>query len=918
MRSNVVFRPTVIIGLGGTGYGAILKLKTKFIEADGSVPPIIRFLAIDTTENVEHTAKTREGIPVELDPNEKFVLSVANPGALINGNNEHIDDWWPRNIPTKAITDGAGQVRARGRLALFAKSREIFAQIRKAVDDVMQIKMSKQMYAERFRISNKGGVEVYIVGSLAGGTGSGMFLDVAFIARSFLDSLSNITGVLALPRVFIGRPGTSLVQSNAYGALKEIEKFSRLNVNDGFNINYGTSEVQVTQPPFNLLYLIDGINEAGKVITEPNDLLDLVASGLYIQIGSQMGTDSKNTVDNIKTHLATVESVRGRSPSYCSFGVASLTLPVREYETMKVDAMRKLLSDGLMNGAFSDSELEDEVVRLIEDHKLREDDADEVIDALSEQEGGGQIRSRMQLGQMRFDKNAPTTIKDLHVTHRSRMERQVAQGIETNYKRLLEQSSHAINEWWERALNRPNGLTYAMRFAEKLRAKLEWYQHMMENESKDEQDRHKALNFNILEEQIREATGKWIKTERHVRTACENYKGLVDRECELHLQVTRRDKAAELYGVLRAQVEDILRRCEVIRRSLEAVKDGFEQLYLDVSTNRGGESPFEHTLRFDVEANRPEIKTEDFIRWYGEQHGSLTAWAGMRAEDVAREISSFVNERYRPLTQMPIDDVLRRSDIEEITQDLTQLSNLAVPLWRYDPGRIPVVNQNIIDELFHYGVADVSKTILKDPKIGSKVPHGSTQPEPSFVSTDDAQRITLFKVKVGVPLFALQDIEDMERAYNAPGKEISNHLNAEWESFPNVIPRGGEGDALRWFAIAQAPDPFAMIARRGDWYYIKSKLGKKTSNGEIRLGQGRLNAYSAFEKKRELIKEVEETVDLITQNEGVAKTSTVLREYSTQLVKQVSGGNVETSIKEQVEGEIEAIEDYLSRMSKLR
>ena len=171
MRSNVVFRPTVVIGLGGTGHGAVLKLKKRFIDAYGSVPPIIRFLSIDTTENVEHSEKAHDGSPVTLEPNsERLVLSVASPGALVNGANEHIDEWWPRNVPIAAINAGAGQVRARGRLALFAKSKAIFSSIRKAMDDVKQIKNTKQAYRDEFRVSDRGGVEIYIVGSLAART----------------------------------------------------------------------------------------------------------------------------------------------------------------------------------------------------------------------------------------------------------------------------------------------------------------------------------------------------------------------------------------------------------------------------------------------------------------------------------------------------------------------------------------------------------------------------------------------------------------------------------------------------------------------------------------------------------------------------------------------------------------------------
>lgn len=917
MRSNVVFRPTVVIGLGGTGHGAVLKLKKRFIDAYGSVPPIISFIAIDTTENVEHTEKSRDGSPVTLEPNsERYVLSVANPGALVSGTNEHIDEWWPRNVPIAAINAGAGQVRARGRLALFAKSRAIFSAVRKAIDDVKQIKNTKQMYKESFRVSDRGGVEVYIVSSLAGGTGSGTFLDIAFITRSFLDSLSNVTGVLVLPRVFSSLAGVALVKPNAYGALKELERFSRMGLNDQFTINYGTDEVQATRPPFDLLYLIDSINETGHVVSETRDLLTLVADGLYIQIGSQIGTDADNTVDNIKTQLSVAGTVRGRSASYCSFGVASLTLPVQQYEMMKINDARKLVGDGLLNGVFLEEDLEKEVVRFLGDNKLREDEVDDVIDALAEREGGGRMRFPLPLGQIKPDKTAAATIKQLHVTHRSRMERGVAQGLDANYKRLLESATRAINEWWQQAINRPNGLTYSQRFSDKLLAKLEWYQRMMESESRDEQERIKALNFAALEEQVREAGAAFLRREARVRTACENYKGLVDRECDLHLQVARRDKAAELYGKLRSHVEDMAHYCARMRLNLEAALKKFEQDYLDATNSRGGESPFEHTVRFDAEANRPEVKVEDFIRWYGEQHGSLAGWATMRMEDVAREVMDFVREKYRPLTELAIDDVLNRSDPADISEDLKQLSNLAVPLWRYDEGKIPVVNRGIIDELYHYGVADADNTILKDPKVYGKVPQGTNAP--SFISTLDPHRITLFKVKVGVPLFALQGIDDMERAYKDPDKTVSNHLHREWESFPNLIPRAGDGAALRWFAIAQAPAPFEIIKREGQWYYIRSQKAKRTDGGQLRLGQGRINAYISFEKNQELVREVEEMVDTITRTEGEMKINTVLRDYTEQLAKQVSGRDIDASIKEQVEGEIQAIEGHLQEMTKLR
>jgi hypothetical protein len=902
--------------MGGTGSGAVLKLKKRFIDAYGSVPPILRFLTIDTTENVEYSEKANDGTVVTLEPNERFVLQVMNPGGLVNGTNEHIDEWWPANIPVAAITAGAGQVRARGRLALFAKSRDIFGRIRGAIDDVMNIKNKKQMYAEQFEVSGRGGVEIYIVGSLAGGTGGGLALDVAFISRKYLDALSNITGVLVLLRLFSALAGTHLVKSNAYGALKEIEQFSKLKSSDAFEIDYGSDRVEVKEPPFDLLYLIDSINEAGQVVTDSGDLLSLIADGLYVQIGSQIGADSDNTVDNIKSQLATAGLVRGRSASYCSFGVASLTLPVREYEAMQFEDARKLVSDGLLNGLFPDSDIESAVVSFIQEQRLREDEADDVINALSERDGGGQMRFPMPLGSIKFDRNALSNIKNLHVTQRSRFEQQIAQQLEINYKHLQERATAAIDRWWEWAINRANGLTYAFRFGEKLISKLEWYQHKMEAEAKEEGEKLKALNFKPLEEALREAATSWIGLERRVRNSCDNYKGVVDRETDLLLQIARRDKAAELYGMLRLRMKDILDRCTRIRIGLEGALKSTERLYLDASMTRGSYSLFEQALNFDLEADRPKIIAEHFVDWHNRTIGTLAAWADRRAPDVVNAIMNYIREQYRPLTEMPIDDVLRRSSPDEVGRNLTRMANLAVPLWRYDESKIPVVNRKIISELYHYGVADASRTILQDSKYFPKVPHGATIP--SIVSTLNLQRVILFKVKVGVPLFALHDIEEMELAYNDPDKVVSNHLHKEWERFPNLIPRTGDGEALRWFALAQAPTPFALIFRRGEWYYVRSVQAKKTDRGELRLAQGRLKAFYEFEKNRDLVKEIEEIIEGIVRTQGEAKVSLSLRNYSEELASQASSGRIDATVKEQVEGEVHAIEEYLQRLATIR
>jgi hypothetical protein len=914
VKNNVVFRPTVVLGLGGTGYKTLLKLKNRFVEAYGSVPPIIRFLSIDTTENAEGSSHAEEtSSDGHLDHNETYVLQVGSPANLVNGTNPHIDEWWPPDIPTQAIIAGAGQVRARGRLALFAKASEVYARIRRAVDDVRNIRNQKQMYADEFQVSDRTGVEVHVVGSLAGGTGSGTFLDIAFMARDVIgsDEQSNFTAVLLLPGIFTRMNGVALVKPNAYGALKEIEHLSTSRAT--FPIDYGFRRIDVTRPPFDVVYLIDSVNEQGRVVTEQSDLHALIADGMYVQIGSQLGIDAANAVDNIKTQIATQPRVKGRSPQYCSFGVAALTMP--SFDAQMYEDAKRLVNDDLLNGAVADSEIEEEVQRFIETSHLREDDSDQVIEQLSQREGGGQLRIPMPLTQLTFDGKALAAIRSLHTVHRSRAERQAAQVIAANFEALRDKSSAAISALWESMVNRSNGVTRGERFFEKLQAKLEWYRNMMDGEAKEERARLKAINFKPAEDQLTEAAGAFMRRETRVKTACETYGGLVDRETELMIRVARLEKAAELYSALHAHTQAILGNCYRIGENLNAARKQFEQQYLEAANPRGASRLFEQTVGFDPGEHRPRVTGEDFVKWYADQHrASLSQWAGLRAAEVHADLQQFVEKCYEPLTSLTMDDILRRSSPEAVSQQLKRLDNLAVPLWRYDIGRIPVVNQTLINEFYHYGVADADTTLLKESRYEAGLPKGMAKP--SMVSTRDTKRILLFKVKTGLPLFALAEMEDMERAYTDPNKTISNHVDRRWQDLPNLIPRSGDGEALRWFALAQAPEPFAIIRRDGAWYSMKSKSGKRTENNMVRLAQGRVPAFAAFEKSRDLVHEAEEAIDAAVTREGAVRAAQILREYAELLSKQMANA-VEPQVKDQVENEILAIEDYVRRMETL-
>jgi hypothetical protein len=704
------------------------------------------------------------------------------------------------------LISGAGQIRARGRLALFAKVGDIDALIAQAINAVREIRTSKQAFSDNFQVSSRDGVEVFIVGSLAGGTGSGTFLDTAFLTREHLNNFSNITGVFVLPRVFANIPQTHLVKSNAYGALKEIEHFWGLSPSNSIEIDYGIKKIKAVRPSFDAVFLIDGVNKNGTVVGRPDDLQNLVADGLYIQIGSQIGLDAANVADNIRAYLATGEKVRGRNINYCSFGFATLTLPVQQYERMKLKDAQSLLKNELMASTPA-IDLESDIIRFLEDCKLAE--ATTLLNALTESDRGGQMKPEFRIGEIRQDRTALPTIKELYKRQLDQFEQRTAQELGLSFYRLEQTASGAIATFWERGLNRTNRLAYVLEFLSKL--------------------------------------------------------------------------------------------------SQKKVYRDIEQSYHEVNRQGSNDNPFIHTIqRINLQSKRPKVAGEDFIRWHREQSQTLTNWSEKKAEDVKNEILKFVNEAYYPLTNMTVEQVLADSNPEDAGQDLQQLGKLAVPLWQYEVSEIPIQQQHLITEFYYYGV-ESNNTIFSDPPLSNRLPKGNNNP--SFVPTGEPHKVMLFRVEVGVPLFAFNGMRELESAYLDPNK-VFKHLHRNWTNLANLIPPEDDGGALRWFALALAPDPYKLVVNQSKKYFVSTEQAKRLEGGVLPLGSDRKSAFKAFKTNLPLVKEIADKVERIT-HEDQDKAKSTLQNYINHLNQVLKGGKVDAQIQEQVEMEIQEIEAYL-------
>lgn len=313
----VPFHPTVIIGLGGTGKEVLLRLRRKFFEKYNKPGlPVIAYLWIDTDlrdisldgQRIDYISDEIRFQPTEMVdaqvPPESFITYFRNRNAYPN-----IFRWMdPAMEAHGSVVEGAKAFRPLGRLGFFHAfggengieqkllnhSRNIQTQFaQNEMQDIARVDTTK--------------VNIYIVTSVAGGTGSGMFLDMAFLAKNMINN-ANICGFIVLPSLFTIDPNDRRF-ANGYAALKELEFYSlrkdlltrpldEEETSTGasfhdFDVEWRLGDRKlIWGPPFNTCYLIDNSTDYGGSIMPDQkiEICDMIAESIFMDFSPDTDT----------------------------------------------------------------------------------------------------------------------------------------------------------------------------------------------------------------------------------------------------------------------------------------------------------------------------------------------------------------------------------------------------------------------------------------------------------------------------------------------------------------------------------------------------------------------------------------------------------------------------------------------------
>ncbi len=367
--------PTVLLGIGGTGAEVLARVRRLVEETYRDLDrfPIISFLLIDTDRDYKVTNPEASGTSFKDYEKHWARVTGRDVEAIISNihNYPWINDWFPNELERNinSLEAGAGQIRPCGRFAFFFN----YSQIReKFLSAIARIKAHETYMQDNYGIKVAGnGINVFVTGSLSGGTGSGMLIDIGYCLRHWLRSESSalLTAIVPTPEAFKAIKVGDRVLANGYAAMMELSYFSDERTEYVAQFSSSLSdEIRSNKPPFDFTYLVGTKNSNGNDFNL-SQIREMIAQNIFLDMTSDFAAHKRSIRDNIKGAWAEKDpGGRGYSKQFMSFGLSSVEIPIAHIRT----CLGYRLAKDLINWWLNDQAiLPPEMLELVRSEHLK-------------------------------------------------------------------------------------------------------------------------------------------------------------------------------------------------------------------------------------------------------------------------------------------------------------------------------------------------------------------------------------------------------------------------------------------------------------------------------------------------------------------------------------------------------------------
>jgi len=608
-------KPSVVIGLGGTGLKVIMRLRRLLEETYGtpeqsalSQLPVFQFLYVDTDEGDSEDFEVSEelGDRIALTPAERYLATVRDVYRLWDRFDDApgVKEWLPevlRGMPD--LTRGARQIRALGRLALHQHFNDLRTRLSQAASRAISEHNHEVLRARSsFRMDSHQNLKFYLVSSVCGGTGSGMFLDIGYLTREVFDTLSGrgqpsrTTAYLTLPDVYRSFDAEERIGPNGIAALRELDYHNRRATR--FKATYaGDHEVEFGGPPFDLCYLVGISNEHVNFADALGDFYQMLAHQLFLNLTS---VDEDLTSHRINTTALEEPDKHDFPRRYLAFGLSSAVLPAEHIRTACTDRLAVAVLDvwlGASRAAAANDRRLREAVDQFLDEKARMVESDtrhDLIERLAAEgeqkldEWGESIAKRATGANWgTFAGSLSSTYQD-QVASLSDGAARASRGKHVNEMHdrmaaVVDDLTDLLRAEASRLLNTGEGPGYVSQFLAMVDARLAEAQEVFRAVCKDDSQPRKetlqrqerveagigrlaeyARTFTFAKTQVMaQETRRWVNS------------ATIAQKDALHLAARR--VAVDLVGELQTKIADLANRVEIVRRLLQDRRDYFDR-----------------------------------------------------------------------------------------------------------------------------------------------------------------------------------------------------------------------------------------------------------------------------------------------------------------------------------------------------
>lgn len=855
---------------------ALLHTKKMFIDTYGEVPPMIGFLGIDTDGGAyKKSLPSKNGEDITLDPKEQMPVMVRNARPYYDQNRESFS-WIPeKNLYALTSMElGAGQVRTNGR---FAFTINYDGLCRKVDTALAQITNAHIINNDKYELLSAN-TEIHMVFSLCGGTGSGTFINMAYLLRDRAPQCK-LTGYAVLPGVFkhMSNSGMAKVAANAFGAIEDLDYLMSMGVGSKpVKLDYLNSVYEIKDRPFNSVIFIDNKNERGDTYTHIDELAEMVSLALVTSAG-ELSSASASVSDNIEKNISAGSMDIGNKKAWAAgMGVCEIIYRGQELSDIYAIKAAKNLIDRFFNSCQDANLIANNWIDSPNVNIRENNNYDHVIDYICDK----------------------TPKYDLTVNDYGNPKPEVEQNLSLN--RIKDENvNKKINDLCSRVcvelrkliiehINQECGVSTVKNVLEAIGDQVDIFLEEMTKEKEDFLSRDPMLKsaLDTACADLVEYDGKFFKKKSKEDEMANVVSDCCRDLCTCRLEIVRRTAAITIFNNIKGVLAEANRKVTLITESLNAVNRNLATKLARIQNNVGKASA---TFQIDLAQNSlnsvgvvaDEVQIPEFVKGI-RLEGKLYGFTELSNDEIEAEVLKYTRRLHTARTwrNTSIDDILDKMSPEEFERITKIAIDKAMPLFRYDyQGHMPKEHPQ---DSFFVGVPDkANNRLYKDGYFKSKLTGAM---DVDFASIGANDRIIIYRQVGVVPAYAIADLPEYEKEYEQCSVDCHYDYALETrmmrEDFSIKPKKASDEDLLDLWVKGFI---FGLVKNEDGTYYFQSQEhGDALDDNWVKLGEYRDDAFDAFRTYKSSVRnEFNEFLDNLAVSKGSAAIKAIIADAKT-------------------------------------